>query len=525
MKIRVFLSLLFIIVFNFFIFTGCCIFHEYETTLFEATCVQDGYTLYECTRCGEAYKDNIIKAKGHSKGVVKSKTHSTCTFEGYTEFECSKCNETYKDDFVQKLNHTSLISKLGSEPTCTTDGYCNEVMCGVCGKILQESEVILAKGHREVITKEGLDATCTVDGITDEKHCEECGVLLAASTKIEAYKHTDSDNNSLCDRCGIPHGENIIYISTVDALKNINNNLKGVYQLSANISLCGIDWVPIGNSEEPFTGYLYGNGFSISDISIINKTEGGLFVINSGTIDSVIIKNVSIIAHNTSVTIGGIASCNKGVIKNCNIEGTNILKNSVYYKETTKYGLQDFPSCYDGGKVSYTGVFGGLVGVNEGSITNCQAKGSIICEYSNEAVYELKHNKLWYTPGGDDLEAYSTFYFGGIVGNNKKEISDCTININNTNTIKVSATKVEEYGLAIAKSYAYIGNIAGVNSAKISNCKSTRSSVATNVKKSSIKEVHLGKYGIECNLALYEDSLYKGVIGKNTGTIKETDII
>ena len=39
--------------------------HSYIKTVVEPTCTEQGYTIYKCETCGETYKDDYVKAKGH----------------------------------------------------------------------------------------------------------------------------------------------------------------------------------------------------------------------------------------------------------------------------------------------------------------------------------------------------------------------------------------------------------------------------------------------------------------------------
>ena len=39
--------------------------HSYTKTVVEPTCTEQGYTIYKCETCGETYKDDYVKAKGH----------------------------------------------------------------------------------------------------------------------------------------------------------------------------------------------------------------------------------------------------------------------------------------------------------------------------------------------------------------------------------------------------------------------------------------------------------------------------
>ena len=65
---------------------------------------------------------------------------------------------------------------------------------------------------------------------------------------------------------GDPYG-----IATPAELQNMQNELDAYYELQNNIDLTGVTWTPVGNETSPFTGSLEGNGYTISDLSMINQ--------------------------------------------------------------------------------------------------------------------------------------------------------------------------------------------------------------------------------------------------------------
>ena len=74
-------------------------------------------------------------------------------------------------------------------------------------------------------------------------------------------------------------GADVTLISNANELIGIKDDLTGSYQLSANINLDGVNWVPIGTSENPFQGKLNGGGFKISNLNYAGAGIGhvGLF--------------------------------------------------------------------------------------------------------------------------------------------------------------------------------------------------------------------------------------------------------
>lgn len=77
--------------------------HTYQqTSTTPATCVQAGSTLYTCSKC-QTTKTEAIPALGHDWTVKQSVTTQyddagNLVAQGYTLYECSRCGEQYKDE-------------------------------------------------------------------------------------------------------------------------------------------------------------------------------------------------------------------------------------------------------------------------------------------------------------------------------------------------------------------------------------------------------------------------------------------
>jgi len=208
--------------------------------------------------------------------------------------------------------------------------------------------------------------------------------------------------------------------------------LDGNYILSCDIDMKGIDYIPIGTIEEPFTGTLDGNGYAIKNIKINKKNIGtagdkkltgfGIFgcigsqvtrqkatvknlVIYKGDIsykgndnvaagfvtavvkDCALIENVAVISSDIS-----LSGNNKGILYGAgNITGATVLSESM---DTNKYiGINDI---YVNSVVKANGYKGenavsGILGVvyedAVGYIENVVVTGTL--EYKTEAGYGI----------------------------------------------------------------------------------------------------------------------------------------
>ena len=108
-------------------------------------CTEFGYTLYQ-NKDGEKFYNNVKSPTGHQYGEP-TVVAPTCTEQGYTIYKCKNCGDTYKDDYVKALGHTEVIDKAVA-PTCTQSGLTEGKHCSVCNAVLVKQEKIDAKGHK-----------------------------------------------------------------------------------------------------------------------------------------------------------------------------------------------------------------------------------------------------------------------------------------------------------------------------------------------------------------------------------------
>ena len=115
-----------------------------------------------------------------------------------------------------------------------------------------------------------------------------------------------------------------------------------------------VGWTPVGDDTTPFTGSLQGAGYTIRKLYInisttIGTTRVGLFgqIGRAGVVQNVGLRDAFIRVDTANSYVGGLAGVNDGSISNS----------------------------YAGGTVSAT-TAGGLVGSNSGSISNSYARGS-----------------------------------------------------------------------------------------------------------------------------------------------------
>ena len=229
------------------------------------------------------------------------------------------------------------------------------------------------------------------------------------------------------------------YISTADELQKIIYNMTGAYELTNDIDLTDISsWIPIGDSSNPFKGYINGNNYSIKGKMIFDINAGSIKCIktdtilgneNQGTVEyctakGFFIKNEGLIYGSHSMGfvqysasshgvdgmilyVGGIVAKNNGSIEQCVVTGdikgstnsetaiyfgglagtsSGIIKNSYVNANLTIYNTK---------KGDVSGDIGGLVGENRGSITSSYVSGTISGSISGHGANDYRVTRVY----------------------------------------------------------------------------------------------------------------------------------
>ena len=172
------------------------------------------------------------------------------------------------------------------------------------------------------------------------------------------------------------------YIITTPAqLQEMATDLDGYYKLGNDIDLSGFSWTPVGSSSAPFRGVLDGDGYTISNLNLINNVISGIFSYISGakilniklssftisftdnsysqvsffaassetaTFENCMIINSQIaggryVGGFVSLVVSGVVS-----ISNCIIQNVDYTHNGVDSNEVNN-GLCGYACCYKGG--------------------------------------------------------------------------------------------------------------------------------------------------------------------------------
>jgi len=288
---------------------------------------------------------------------------------------------------------------------------------------------------------------------------------------VEASKSPSGIHAKYGGGTGEPNNPYLIY--TPEQMNTIGaepNDWHKHFKLMADIDLSGykgtdfniigyINIVRIGRDSQvegkPFAGVFDGNGHTISNFSYHATDAGwiGLFKLVSG--EDALIKNLGLIGPDISGqyevgslageissgtvsgcyveggsvstdedVVGGLVGKNEGIITNCNtscsVSGNYVIGGLAGYNGGT------ITDCHSSAIVLGKDYVGGLVGDNyNGTITNCASSGSI----SGTGGYVgglLGHNNYGtVTACHSSANVSGTLHVGGLVGDNEGTISNC----------------------------------------------------------------------------------------------------
>ncbi len=379
-------------------------------------------------------------------------------------------------------------------------------------------------GHNPVESFTGYESTCTTGGISAVTTCSRCDKLLSTATKTSPQGHKDVDKNGICDTCNISLEDDYILISTVEELININNDLSGRYKLVNDITV-NDDFKGIGSEEKPFRGYLYGDGFTISNL----KTN--LIYKNQGTIDNVGISNANIQVSNgfvrtyknyegdttdtiPDVKLGILTSVNSGKIINCLVKGSISIEYFLAIKFSTHSEHPKVKVLTTNHNI-YMGIFSGI---NLGTISNCQSTASITADITQnvEHIHTIPTiiGALLGTYLQEALNGYMNAYFGVFSGYNYNKIINSII----TGTVKTIATArshlMATYSRNDSNINCYAGSITGYNQSTIDSIVVENEFEFIDIYDPGIKNVKTNGTGYNNKIERINDTNYDGLVGK-----------
>lgn len=429
---------------------------EFIRTEKAPTCHSEGEDLYLCLRCVEEYSVTTerlphtleeVERKAPSCGVridpeTEEKSWDDTDPEnfGYSaHLKCTNDGCDYTEGKTVIYPHEFELVKVIEAATCTHAGR-GEFACKLlgCGKTEE----------REIPMAEHVDAN-------GDYICDTCGRMTFVTGDVEIE---------------------FTHIKTAQELASIANDLNGNYWLDVDLDLSGIKWTPLGAKDTPFRGLFYGGNHSITGLNFnINGTPGehdlGLFAYNAGKIYSLHIGNVSATITNADCVFGAYAAHNTGMLVNCTLYGSIEIKANLTTAVSNFTAVTARQTCIFGGIAGENGI-GGV-------IDHCTMTGSINATYDNSAAITAEPDRSLWNKFIDSFKKiiYETscvnemnVTFGGVVGVNSGTLShtEVTGNIVGAGTIKArfAMNKGEINGII----NEYAGSLVGYNTGSVTNC-------------------------------------------------------
>ena len=145
--------------------------------------------------------------------------------------------------------------------------------------------------------------------------------------------------------------------------------------LIADIDMTGIDWTPVGNYDNRYTGTFDGGNHTITGLTINlpNQEYVGLIGCLGGKVQNLTLAEVEI---NGNKYVGGVAGANSfGTLTGCHATGD--VTGYGYVGGVAGYNSDTVTGCYVSGNVSGDGAVGGVAGINYGTLIACYWSNNI----------------------------------------------------------------------------------------------------------------------------------------------------
>ncbi len=270
------------------------------------------------------------------------------------------------------------------------------------GAISQTVEYGASAQSVVAVPNEGYEFTGWSDGVLDAHRTDDNVIANLSVVANFNFLFNDGDGST----------NDPFTITTYSHLLDMRFYPSAIYQLGCDIDMDGIIHEPLFDETTPFDGIFYGNNHTIKNLRVkSDKNFPSLFgFIRNGIVSSVNLTNVQIIAvdyntqGNNNYCVGTVAGVSAGVLRNITVDGS-IVSDKISYDCVTFGGLvgmgySSIENCSTNVQikiekiertnntgVSYPFVFGGLVGVGDGThIRNSTATGKIEITQSVDTV-------------------------------------------------------------------------------------------------------------------------------------------
>lgn len=184
-------------------------------------------------------------------------------------------------------------------------------------------------------------------------------------------------------------GQGNYTVTSAEGLKNlaelVNNGETDInIILTGNIDLSDMEWTPIGDYYNRYTGTFDGGNYTIMGLTVTTSDQyAGLFgyIGSGGTVKDVTLKDVQIESDNQYGCVGGVAGNSNGNIENCSVSGSVSSRHTAGGVVGQQFG-GSITKCSSSATVKGTGEVGGVAGKtdNSATLTACYATGNVTFE-------------------------------------------------------------------------------------------------------------------------------------------------
>ena len=240
--------------------------------------------------------------------------------------------------------------------------------------------------------------------------------------------------------------------------------------VTADFSMEGVDWEPVGTKDNPYTGTFEGDGHTISNLSVSGSREySGIFGYFNGEAKDLALESATIAttasgSDNDNCYAGGIAGYNLGAISGCYVSGSVSL--AMEGSSSAGFNAGGIAGCNYGGSITGCSCSadiasegssrsGGIAGrAYYGTITDCHFTGSVAGSYAGGIVGYCAYNTISGCTNSGAV-ASSGDYAGGIAAvSSYGTISGCE----NSGEVSGSGSFVRAGGIAGSCSYDTISD-------------------------------------------------------------------
>lgn len=311
------------------------------------------------------------------------------------------------------------------------------------GKVVQGTDEGWIKMKKCEYTDNGATITCweanVVPGYTITKlraNGTEERTLSSAITPVAGKFYNITLNK---DKGYTDDGQGNYTVTSAEGLKNlaelVNNGDTDInITLDNDIDLSDINWTPIGDYYNRYTGTFDGGNYTITGLTVTGSNEyAGLFgrIGSGGTVKNVVLKDVQIESDNQYGCVGGVAGNSDGNIENCSVSGSVSSRHTAGGVVGQQFG-GSITLCGSSATVKGTGEVGGVAGKtdNSATLTACYATGNVTFERAS-TINTFAGGVVGFNGTGSILTAcYATgnvtgtgtgtgsCYVGGVTGDN-----------------------------------------------------------------------------------------------------------